>query len=81
MIQALTFIDDPQLFGLISLYERRITQNLQTTLKMLLQLESLPQLARPRREETTAAAKLAEVPEIARAATGLFVLQNPEKAA
>jgi hypothetical protein len=81
MMQALTFRDDPQLFALISLYERRLTQNLQASLKMLLQLESLPQLARPRREETTAAAKLAEVPEIARAATGQFVLQNPEKAA
>jgi hypothetical protein len=81
MIQALTFIDDPQLFGLISLYERRIMQNLQTTLKMLLQLQSTPMPNRDQFAEVPEAAKTAEVPEIARSASGEFVLQNRKKVA
>jgi hypothetical protein len=81
MIQALTFIDDPQLFGVISLYERRLTQNLQTTLKMLLQVQSMPMPNREQFVQIPEAAKTVEVPEIARSASGEFVLQNSEKAA
>ena len=80
MIQALTFMDDPRLFALISLYEARITRNLQANLKMLLQLQSLPRPESRMRQEIAAPA-LTEVPEVARAAGGEFVLQNTDKAA
>jgi hypothetical protein len=72
MVQALTFIHDPQLFALISLYEARITRNTHANLKMLFHLQSLPLRERELREET---------PEIARSAAGHFVLQNLDKAA
>ena len=81
MIQALTFMDDPRLFALISLYEARITRNLQANLKMLLQLQSLGRPENRTREEIAAASAVAEAPEIARAASGEFVLQPADKAA
>jgi hypothetical protein len=77
MIQTLTFMHEPQLFALISLYEHRITRNLHTNLKML---QSLPMPARKRRDETAVAAT-AETPEIARSASAEFVLQSLNKAA
>ncbi len=81
MIQALTFIDDPQLFNLLTQYEHRITRNMQANLKMLLQLQSLPMPNREQHAPIAEAAKTAEVPEIARAASSKFVLHEPEKAA
>ncbi len=92
MIQALTFIDDPQLFSLLSLYERRLTQNLEANLKMLLKLQSLPMPNREQHAQIAESAKTVEIPEIARAAAcrdrdgtvpdqAEFVLQNDKKAA
>jgi hypothetical protein len=81
MVQALTFIHDPQLFALISLYEARITRIMHANLKMLFQLQALPKPENRMREEIVAASSVAEIPEIARAATGEFVLQRTEKAA
>ncbi|HKD07480.1 MAG TPA: hypothetical protein VKB79_16380 [Bryobacteraceae bacterium] len=81
MVQTQTFIDDPQLFGLLSLYERRLTQNLEANLKMLLKLQSLPMPNREQNEPIAEAVQTAEVPEIARAASGELVLQEAEKAA
>jgi hypothetical protein len=72
----LTFIHDPQLFALISLYEHRITRNIQANLKMLFQLQSLPKPENRMREEVAASTAMTEIPETARAATGQFVLQN-----
>jgi len=62
MIQALTFMDGPRLFALISLYEARITRNMQANLKMLFQLQVLPKPENRMREEI-AAASIAEVPK------------------
>jgi hypothetical protein len=81
MVQTQTFIDDPRLFNLLSLYERRLTQNLEANLKMLLKLQSLPMPNREQHAPIAEAAKTVEVPEIARAASGEFVLQKSEKAA
>jgi len=81
MVQALTFIHDPRLFALIALYEARITRNMHANLKMLFHLQSLPKPENRMREEIAAATSVAEVPEIARGATGAFVLQKAEKAA
>jgi hypothetical protein len=81
MVQTQTFIDDPRLFSLLSLYERRLTQNLEANLKMLLKLQSLPMPQREQREPIAEAAKPVEVAEIARAASGEFVLPESEKAA
>jgi len=74
MVQALTFIHDPRLFALISLYEARITRNMQANLKMLFHIQSLPKPENRQREEIAA-------PEIARAASGEFVLTSTPKAA
>ena len=79
MVQALTFIHDPRLFALIALYEARITRNIHANLKMLFQLQSLPM--RERAKETEAVGATTETPEIARSASGEFVLQNVDKAA
>ncbi|HKD06520.1 MAG TPA: hypothetical protein VKB79_11520 [Bryobacteraceae bacterium] len=81
MVQTLTFMHNPQLFALISLYEHRITRNIQANLKILFQLQTLPKPENRMREEVAAAPAIAEIPETARAATGQFVLQNAEKAA
>src|SRR5215472_379668 len=81
MVQALTFIHDPQLFALISLYETRITRNIHANLKMLFHLQSLPMRERDRAKETEAVGATAETPEIARGASGEFVLQGVDKAA
>src|SRR5215472_8480737 len=81
MVQALTFIHDPQLFALIALYEARITRNTHANLKMLFHLQSLPMRERDRAKETEAVGATAETPEIARGASGEFVLQGVDKAA
>jgi hypothetical protein len=81
MVQALTFIHDPRLFALIGLYEARITRNMHANLKMLFQLQSLPIRERDCGEETEAVGAKTETPEIARSASGEFVLQSVDKAA
>jgi len=81
MVQALTFIHDPRLFALISLYEHRITRNIHANLKMLFQLQSLPIREGGRSKETAEVSVTAETPEIARGASGKFVLQRIDKAA
>ena len=81
MVQALTFIHNPQLFAVISLYEARLTRIMHANLKMLFHLQSLPLHERDRGKETEAVGGTAETPEIARSASGQFVLQNAEKAA